>query len=67
MDVSHRAVTLLGNDYVRYVLALGVLIVIILAVDEHYNVGILLDGAGLTKVGKHGLGRLSAFNCTGEL
>ena len=29
------------------------MVVIIITVDEHYHVGILLDGSGLTQIGKH--------------
>ena len=32
---------------------LGIFVVIIITVDKHYHIGILLDGSGLTQVGKH--------------
>ena len=34
-------------------LHIGIMVVIIITVDEHYHVGILLDGSGLTQIGKH--------------
>ena len=51
---SDGAVSLLGYDDFRHILAVGVLVVIIVAVEEHYHVRILLDGSRLTQVGKHG-------------
>ena len=34
-------------------LHIGIMVVIIIAVDEHYHIGILLDGSGLTQIGEH--------------
>ena len=44
-----------GNDNFSHILLLAVFIIIVVAVDKHDNVGVLLDGAGFTQVGKHGL------------
>ncbi|CAM4512001.1 hypothetical protein COEX109129_36870 [Corallococcus exiguus] len=35
--------------------------------DEHHHVGVLLDGAGLTQVGEHGLAALALLHLTAEL
>ena len=51
---SDGAVTLFGYDYFRLVGMLRILIIIIVTVQEHNHIGILLNGTGLTKVGKHG-------------
>ncbi len=42
---SDRAMSLLGNYYLCHALLLCILIIIIISVDEHYNVRILLDGS----------------------
>lgn len=49
-----RAVSLFGDDDFRDVFVLGVLVVIVLAVDKHDHVGVLLDGARITNVRKDG-------------
>jgi hypothetical protein len=53
-DVADRAVAVLGDDDVRLALALGLLVVVLVAVDEGDEVGVLLDRAGLAQVGEHG-------------
>ena len=50
LDGIHGAVTVLGDDDFRDVLGLCVLVVVILAVEEHDDVRILLQGARLTQV-----------------
>ena len=44
-DAAGRAVSVLGNDDLGHILFDGVLFVLVGAVDEHYYIGILLDGA----------------------
>jgi hypothetical protein len=44
----------LGDDHVRDPLALGLVVVVLVAVDEHHEVGVLLDRAGLAQVRQHG-------------
>ena len=51
VDGSDRTVSLLGYDDFGDSFHFTVFIVIIITVNEHYNVGILLDGSGLSKVG----------------
>ena len=53
VDVAQLAVPVFGDQQLGRVAVFGVLVVIVLAVDEQHNVGVLLDGAGLAQVGKH--------------
>src|SRR5947209_18115285 len=46
-DVADRPVAVLGHDDVGLALALGVLVVVLLAVDEHHQVAVLLDLTGV--------------------
>ena len=46
---------------------LRILIVVILAVEEHNDVRVLLDGAGLTQIREHGALVRAALCCTREL
>lgn len=50
-DVAGGAAAMLGKDKVGDILTLGIWVVIIFAVNKHYDIRILLDGAGFTKVG----------------
>ena len=50
---SDRAVSLLGDDDFSHVFFLGVVIVVVIAVQEHDDVRVLLDRPGLTQVRKH--------------
>ena len=45
---SDRAVTLFRDNNLRRVRVIRILIIIIVTVQEHHNVGILLDGSGLS-------------------
>ena len=45
------AATVLGNDEVGDVLAFSIGIIVIFAVEEHYNISILLDRTGFAEVG----------------
>src|SRR5690349_3991736 len=47
-NVAHRPVAMLGDDDVRLSGTLGVLVVVLLAVDEHHQVCVLLDGPGFS-------------------
>src|ERR1700761_5341693 len=49
-DLADGAVAVLGDDDVGLALPLGVLVVVLVAVDEHDQVGVLLNLAGLTQV-----------------
>src|SRR5580704_18274708 len=42
-DVPHRPVPMLGDDDVRLAGPLGILVVVLLAIDEHHEVRVLLD------------------------
>ena len=55
LDGTRRAVTLLADDDLGHTGFLaGVLGVVLVAVDEHDDVGVLLDGAGLAQIAHHG-------------
>ena len=64
---SDRAVSLLGDDDFSHVLFLGVVIVVVIAVQKHDDVRILLDRPGLTQVGKHRTVIRTLLDCTGQL
>src|SRR3954465_15738285 len=51
--VAQAAVAVLGDDQVGLARAVGVLVVVLVAVDEHDEVGVLLDLPGLAQVGEH--------------
>src|SRR6185312_16737461 len=57
-EVQHHgvgwAVTLLANDDLGLALVRAVFVVVLVAVDEHDDVRILLDGAGFAQVRHHG-------------
>ena len=61
------AVAVFGDDTFRQVGVGGVLVVVALPVEEHNDVGVLLDGARLTQVGEHGPLVAAALIGTGEL
>ena len=48
---AQRAVALFGHNHLGDVLVLGVGIVIFLSMQEHDDVGVLLDSAGIAQVG----------------
>src|SRR5205085_3194149 len=52
VDRVGRAVAVLLDDDLRFALFLRLLVVVVLAVDEHHHVCILLERTGLTEVGK---------------
>ena len=49
-DFADRAVAVLGDDQVGLAGALGVLVVVLVAVDEHHQVGVLLEVPRLAQV-----------------
>lgn len=50
---SDGTVSLFGYDDLRNTFIRRIVIIIIITVDEHYHVGVLLDGSGLTQVRQH--------------
>src|SRR5262245_9269098 len=55
LDAADRAVAVLADDDLRDALVLGLRLVLVVdlgAVDEHDEVGVLLERAGLSKVGQ---------------
>ena len=58
-EVAGRAVALLGDDDVGDALALGLLVVELLAVEEDDDVGVLLDRARVAQVGQLRLAQLA--------
>ena len=70
LDGIGRAVALLGDEELGLVLKVGIVAVVILgAVNEGDDVGVLLDGAGLAQVAELRLGvfAAAAFGSTAEL
>src|SRR2546421_10086354 len=49
LDPVGRPVPVLGEDHLGQALLVGVLVVVLVAVDEHDEVGVLLDRAGLAQ------------------
>ena len=58
---------MLGDDDFGDVLPVGFLFVVVLAVQEHDNVGVLFQGAGFPQIGEHGALDLPRFYAAGEL
>ena len=54
---TYRTITLLGDNDLDNILLLGFLIIIVIPVQERYNIGILLDRTGFPK--SDIIGRLS--------
>ena len=50
---SDRTVSLLRDDDLGDTFHLGVMVIVIVTVYEHYYVGILLDRSGFSEVGEH--------------
>ena len=69
--ISGRTVTMLGYDelgHIELAVFCGELgIVLIIAVDKHDDVGILLDGAGISKVGELRSVAVAGFDSAREL
>ena len=66
-DLADRAVAVLGEDDVRLAQALGLLVVVLLAIDEHHDVGVLLELAALAQVGEHRHRRVARLDGAREL
>ena len=67
IDFADWAVAVLGHDDVGDAGLLFVALGAVLAVDEHYHVRILLDGAGFPEIGQLGLLVVARFDAAGEL
>ena len=57
----------LGHDALGDVALLRILFIVIVTIQEHDDIGILLNGAGLTQVRQHGALVLTLFVGTGQL
>ena len=64
---ANRAVTVLGDDKFRYVFIFGFRVIVIFAVQEHYNIGVLLQRARFAQVRKHRAFYLARFHAAAEL
>ena len=53
VDRTDRAVSLFCNDDLGNALHIRIMIIVIVTIDKHYDVGVLLDGSRLTKIGEH--------------
>ena len=51
LDCASGAAAMLGENEVGDILTFGFGIVVIFAIQEHDNIGVLLDGARLTEIG----------------
>src|SRR6187551_1871782 len=52
LDAVGRAVAVLGHVHLGDPLLVGLVVVVLVAVDEHHEVGVLLDRTGLAQVGE---------------
>src|SRR5215510_8449621 len=64
---SNWAVAMFTYENIGNALPFGILVIHVLTVDEHDDIGILLDRAALAEIGQHGDRRLTSFHCTAEL
>ena len=64
---ANFAIALLANDDFSDPFVWAFFVVVLIAVDEQNDVGILLDGAGLSEIGVHGALIGSLFNTTIQL
>ena len=64
---SDRAVSLLCDINLCNSLHVAVLVIIVITIDEHYHIGILLNGTGLTQIRKHRTMLRPLFYGTAEL
>ena len=67
LERSDRAIALLGQDDLRDILILGIMIVIVFALEEHDDIGVLFDRTRFTKIGEHRSFDLSFFDRAREL
>ncbi len=66
-DFADRPVAVLGDDQVGLARTLGVLVVVLVAVDEHHQVGVLLEVPGLAQIGELGHLRRALLDRAREL
>ena len=66
-DRAGGAAAVLGKNEVGNILAFGVGIVIVFAIKEHDNIGVLLDGARFAEIGEHRNLWTARFYGAGEL
>ena len=52
-DGTDRTVTLLRDDDLRLMRMLRIFIIVLITIQEHHDIGILLDRTGLSQVGQH--------------
>ncbi|MNH46660.1 hypothetical protein D3C79_1095380 [compost metagenome] len=64
LDATNWTVTVLSDDKVSNIFAFCLGVVVCFAVDEHNDIGILLDRSRFTKVGKLWNLRTTVFNRT---
>ena len=70
VDGGERALALLGDDELDLLGVArrsGLLVLLLLPVEEHHDVGVLLDGARLAQVGEHGGLALALLHAAVEL
>src|SRR4051794_39003549 len=67
LDRAEPAVAVLGDDQVRDPLPFGLLVVVVLAEDEHHEIGVLLDAAAFPQVREHWDRRLALLDAAVEL
>src|SRR5437016_8758711 len=62
-----RAIAMFTHENIGNALPFGILVIYVLTVNEHDDVGILLDRTALTEIRQHGNRGLSGFHRTTEL
>ena len=67
LDGASWAIALFADDDFGHVGLFAIFIVVIIAVNEHDDVRILLDGAGFAEIGQHGALVLALFIGTAQL
>ena len=64
IDFTGGATAMLSDNEVGNILAFGVGIVVIFAIEEGYNIGVLLDGTRFAKIGQEWDLRAARFDRT---
>ena len=67
LDFASGATAVLGKNKVGDILAIGIFIIVIFAINEEDDIGVLLDRTGFAEVGEHRNFWIALLDGTAEL